>query len=260
MLKKSIIALALGILFVMTSLFSVAGDILESSDENEYPVMELDEYPVIDFEVIPISYSRKINPEEYYGMGAKPIHIQYPEELYDLKNQSINSDEFDRYCENFMLEFNAGANNYDLIVFPVYAPQTPTEYFLDYYKITENNGETTLTLYLEYDPSGVLCEVQTSLIAVKVEKFAAYEADNIELVVTKIGVLPDILIKGDVNGNGKVDQYDYILAARSYFGTIELNPAQFERADIDGNGVIDQYDYILIARVYFGTYTFPAKP
>ena len=57
MLKKSIIALALGILFVMTSLFSVAGDILESSDENEYPVMEFDEneYPVMDFEVIPIA-------------------------------------------------------------------------------------------------------------------------------------------------------------------------------------------------------------
>ena len=35
---------------------------------------------------------------------------------------------------------------------------------------------------------------------------------------------------------------------------------RIETAITDGNGVIDQYDYVLIARVYFGTYTFPAKP
>ncbi len=235
---------------VVISLFVTSASAF-SSPENEYPV--------IDFEVIPISYTGEINPAEYYGIGTKPIYIQYPEELYDLQNQGISGTEFDRYCGNFNVEFMAAINLYDLIVFPVFAPQTPTEYFLEYYKITENNGETTLTLYLEYDPSGTGDAIDTSLLAVKVEQFAAYEADKIELVVNKIGISPEIIIKGDVNSNGKVDQYDYILASRSYFGTFELNSAQFERADIDGNGVINQYDYILIARIFFGTYSVPAQ-
>lgn len=60
---------------------------------------------------------------------------------------------------------------------------------------------------------------------------------------------------GDVNNDGAVDQYDYILVKRHFFDTRPLNDEEFKRADVNKDSLIDQYDYLLIARHYFGTYT-----
>ena len=59
---------------------------------------------------------------------------------------------------------------------------------------------------------------------------------------------------GDVNMDGAIDQFDYILIKRAYFETIELNDAQKELADVNADGVIDQFDYILVKRHYFETF------
>ena len=59
---------------------------------------------------------------------------------------------------------------------------------------------------------------------------------------------------GDVNLDGKIDQYDYILVKRHYFETRVLSGDEFKRGDVNGDGKVDQYDYILIARHYFGTF------
>lgn len=59
---------------------------------------------------------------------------------------------------------------------------------------------------------------------------------------------------GDVDGDGNIGIYDYILASRSYFGTITLEEKAFLRADVNQSGNVDQYDYILIKRHHFGTY------
>jgi len=60
---------------------------------------------------------------------------------------------------------------------------------------------------------------------------------------------------GDVNGDGSVNQYDYILVKREYFDTVALDERQMVRADVNCDGEIDQYDYILVKRAYFGTVT-----
>ena len=59
---------------------------------------------------------------------------------------------------------------------------------------------------------------------------------------------------GDVNEDGNIDQYDYILVKRHYFGTRILSDAEKLRADVNNDTKVDQYDYILICRHYFGTY------
>ena len=59
---------------------------------------------------------------------------------------------------------------------------------------------------------------------------------------------------GDVNSDGKIDEYDYILVARSILGTYTLSDEQKTLSDINKDGVINEYDYILIARHHFGTY------
>ena len=59
---------------------------------------------------------------------------------------------------------------------------------------------------------------------------------------------------GDVNNDGAIDQFDYILVKRHYFETRLLTDDELTRADINIDGAIDQFDYILIKRHYFGTF------
>ena len=69
------------------------------------------------------------------------------------------------------------------------------------------------------------------------------------------GSTPAISGNGDVNNDGKVDQYDYILVKRYHFNTVSLTDTQQACADVNGDGDVNQYDYILIKRHHFGTYT-----
>lgn len=64
----------------------------------------------------------------------------------------------------------------------------------------------------------------------------------------------DGFMLGDVNSDGKINQYDYLLVKRHYFGTRFLTDDEMPRADVNSDGSVNQYDYILIKRHYFGTY------
>ena len=63
------------------------------------------------------------------------------------------------------------------------------------------------------------------------------------------------IMKGDINGNDKIDMTDYILLKRAYFGTFKFNDKQNKAGDINKNNKIDMTDYILLKRAYFGTFT-----
>lgn len=63
-------------------------------------------------------------------------------------------------------------------------------------------------------------------------------------------------VGGDANGDGKLDQFDYIYVKRTYFCTLALSEEQYTRSDVNKDGTVNQYDYILIKRAYFGTYVF----
>lgn len=58
---------------------------------------------------------------------------------------------------------------------------------------------------------------------------------------------------GDVNGDGKVDQFDYILAKRVVLGTYKPTEEELKRCDVNGDGKVDVYDYIAIKRIVMGT-------
>ncbi|MBR6562698.1 MAG: dockerin type I repeat-containing protein [Clostridia bacterium] len=64
---------------------------------------------------------------------------------------------------------------------------------------------------------------------------------------------PDCVL-GDVNFDGAINQYDYILVKRHYFGTRLLAEEEMQPADVNIDGEVNQYDYILIKRHYFGTF------
>ncbi|MBR6563635.1 MAG: DUF4855 domain-containing protein [Clostridia bacterium] len=85
----------------------------------------------------------------------------------------------------------------------------------------------------------------------------------LSLIITAVILLSSLVLAlavdndlyvGDVNGDGAIDQYDYILVKRHYFGTRILKGDETVRADVNYDGSVNQYDYILIKRHYFGTY------
>ena len=63
----------------------------------------------------------------------------------------------------------------------------------------------------------------------------------------------DIIVMGDVNGDGLVNQYDYILIRRHYLETFTLEGAFLKAACISNGESVVIYDYIYVKRAYFGT-------
>ncbi len=72
-------------------------------------------------------------------------------------------------------------------------------------------------------------------------------------IVSCGGASYGVTVLGDVSADGIIDQYDYILVKRAYFGTVALDDIDFLAADIDGDGEILTYDYIAVKRHYFDT-------
>ena len=106
-----------------------------------------------------------------------------------------------------------------------------------------------MSVFATYDNSTAFdLATQYTLIAVILEKELSSSVDSFKLYMT-----PSVR-RGDVDGSGNIEVYDYLYAKRHYFGTLILEGEQFTRADVNRDGIVDQYDYILIKRIYFGTY------
>ena len=64
-----------------------------------------------------------------------------------------------------------------------------------------------------------------------------------------------MIIKGDVNGDGKITLEDWILVQLHSLGIITLTGDAFKAADINGDDEISLSDLTLIRRHIFGTHT-----
>ncbi len=70
-----------------------------------------------------------------------------------------------------------------------------------------------------------------------------------------VSATPALVVgSGDVNGDGDVNEFDYLVVKRAYFDTYTLTSDEISAADVDQNGDIDQLDYLCIKRHHFGTY------
>ncbi len=62
----------------------------------------------------------------------------------------------------------------------------------------------------------------------------------------------EILIYGDINGDGKIDKYDAANVLSYFYGYINLNKINKEAADINSDGKIDKYDAANVLSHYYG--------
>ncbi len=58
---------------------------------------------------------------------------------------------------------------------------------------------------------------------------------------------------GDVNMDGVVDMFDYLMVKSFYFEVTVPTDDQFVRADMNEDGVIDMFDYLLVKSAYFNS-------
>ena len=65
----------------------------------------------------------------------------------------------------------------------------------------------------------------------------------------------DVVVKGDVNGDGIISGMDYMLAKRHVLGVGMLNGAYKKAAAVTGASSVSSNDYITLKRIVLGTYT-----
>ncbi len=63
----------------------------------------------------------------------------------------------------------------------------------------------------------------------------------------------EVVVKGDVSGDGQVSSVDYLTVKRVFRGDIQLEGAYFEAADVDGDGKMVSTDYLKIKKHFSGS-------
>lgn len=62
----------------------------------------------------------------------------------------------------------------------------------------------------------------------------------------------EVLIYGDVNGDGTIDKLDYLAVLRQYYGYASYEGVYKVAADANRDGTIDKLDYLKVLRHYYG--------
>ena len=81
---------------------------------------------------------------------------------------------------------------------------------------------------------------------------SAYTYVGTGATVKNQGLSYTFVVKGDINGNGKVDANDYLIARRTVLLTYEPSELSLEAADVDGSGSVTATDYLMIRRHVIG--------
>lgn len=79
--------------------------------------------------------------------------------------------------------------------------------------------------------------------------------DKVAITIDNITKIYEIIIYGDINGDGEIKPSDYAMIKDSLMGKISLSGSKKEAADIDKNGEIKPSDYARVKDSIMGSYT-----
>lgn len=76
--------------------------------------------------------------------------------------------------------------------------------------------------------------------------------DTVTVTLNEETLTFNVVIYGDINGDGLIDKLDYLQVLRFYYNYSTLEGAYKTAADANKDGVIDKLDYLAILRDYYG--------
>lgn len=76
--------------------------------------------------------------------------------------------------------------------------------------------------------------------------------DTVTVTINEESRTFDVLIYGDINGDGVIDKLDYLQVLRYYYEYSTLEGVYKEAADANKDGVVDKLDYLAVLRDYYG--------
>lgn len=127
------------------------------------------------------------------------------------------------------------------------------------YLYARDDGDCDITFYVTVSNREILTPVEgatdslfipeesgTYICVITYEDGTVLTTDAVELDADAFK-----FIEGDVNNDGRLDMYDYLMIKSIYFGKYEPTPLEAYRADIYPDSNIDMYDYMQVKSLYF---------
>ena len=200
------------------------------------------------------AYNSKTGADKYNGNGSyaimekrEPVIVEAEagviDEKAELKIDTVSKEDL----EGTVIEHIASA-----VVFDIYIEKDDER--------IQPNGELKISILApEGYEEGVLKVYYVSDDGTITDMNAVYADGYYTFFTTHLSYYmiadpADMYTLGDVNDDGAVDKYDYILVKRVVMGTFALGETQTLAADVNQDGSVDKFDYILIKRSVMGTY------
>ncbi len=129
------------------------------------------------------------------------------------------------------------------------------------YVYAQDDGDMDITFYATVSNRTVLTEVEGATDAIFLPEEAGeylcvitYE-DGVVLTSDPVELDPESIsiTRGDVNGDGIIDMFDYLMVKSYYFEVSTPNALEAFRADINEDGDIDMFDYLEVKTAYFNS-------
>lgn len=125
------------------------------------------------------------------------------------------------------------------------------KYNNDYiYGIDINTGISSLTNNLKKVSEGISAYVIDKNGNEKSSTFVT--GDSLKIKIAGKENTYNVVIYGDVNGDGTIDKLDYLAILRDYYGYTKYSGAYKVAADVNRDGNVDKLDYLAVLRDYYG--------
>ena len=118
------------------------------------------------------------------------------------------------------------------------------------YGININTNVNSLVNNIKKVSSSLVVTVKDKNGTIKTGIFKT--GDKVTITSGNINKNYEILIYGDVNGDGAIDKLDYLAVLRQYYGYASYSGVYKVAADVNRDDKIDKLDYLAILRQYYG--------
>ena len=141
--------------------------------------------------------------------------------------------------------------------------QPEEKFIIDTNKLNVNKTDNTISVSQSVKLADVKSSIKlaqnVSIVAKNVNGIILSD-DSIVGTATLISIIENgnilaeynIVVKGDVNGDGKITASDYVFVKNNIMGTSSLNNIQRLGADVNGDGKITSSDYVIIKNNIMG--------